>query len=85
MNLQKVGRSEPFFVLQVIGDDRLAGPQSVTRGELEICANTCHIDEARVPADARPHEHPVVFRNVFQDLAQLGLKTLGGELNGTVQ
>src|SRR6202034_2082319 len=40
---------------------------------------------AFVPADARPHQEPVVGRKIFQRLAELGFEALGGQPHGVVE
>ena len=79
------GVPELLLVLEVVGDDRLAGMQGVARRRFEIGANGGLADHAPSQAHAGTDQQAVVGRNIFEDLAELCFQPVGGEPRGLLE
>ena len=67
---EKFGDFKPELVLEVIRDDAVADMIGVSGGGFAIGAVGDVVDRSAIPAEAGPHEKPVVFRDVLEDFCK---------------
>ena len=82
---EQFGRAKALLVFELVGDDGLAGAQSKSRGRLQVGTDRGRADQAFIPADTAAQEEAVLARQVFEDLAELGLQSLRRQADGLGQ
>ena len=78
-------RAKPGLHLKVIGDDRLAGLQGVTRRGCQIGPYDGLADDIVLPADTGADQQAILLSGIFQSLAELGLHAFRAEFDGAMQ
>ena len=76
---------EPLLVLEMVGDDRLAGVQGEAGGRGHVGADRRDADDAFVPADAGAYQQPVFGRDKLENFAVFGLKAFGRQTGREIQ
>jgi hypothetical protein len=76
---EQLGRAEAFLVLELVGNDGLAGAQGKSRRRLQVGPDRGRTDQAGIPAHAGAQQETVLGRPVFEHLAELGFQALRGQ------
>ena len=85
VNRQQLWRPEPRFLLQVIGKYHLACMEGVAGWRFHIDPKRHLARRARRPADAGPHQQPLLVRHVLQHFGKTRFQTLSTELGRALQ
>jgi hypothetical protein len=82
---QQLRRSEPCFLLKVVGNHYLPGVKRITSRRFHIGSERDMIDGASRPSNARADEKPFFVRDIFQNLGEWSFQTLGAKFGGALQ
>src|SRR6516164_3903865 len=70
-------RSEALLIFEVVGNNRLSGPQRVTAGRFKVGSNTCRANNPFFPANSGTNQKSAFRRDILQDFAVFGFQSLG--------
>ena len=73
--LKHCGRSETLFDFEMIGNNRFAGSQGISRRRSKISADACDTDDSWTPPDSGADKESVFPWNVFENLAEFGAQS----------
>src|SRR5262249_16054755 len=70
-------RSEALLIFEMVGNNRLSGPQRVTAGRFKVGSNACRANNPFLPANSGTNQKSVFRRDILQDFAVFGFQSLG--------
>ena len=82
---QELRRSKPRFLLKVIGDDHLSGLESVASRRFQVEPQRYPTNGPWFPADAGADQQAIIVGQIFQNLGEPSVQSLGAEFGGALQ